>query len=67
MIAIPIFQGHISPHKNFQICSAIWRNDGFHIQLWVHIFILNLGTLPQSSFLKEEMKRQTSDYDVLVS
>ena len=45
----------------------MWTEVILYVDMWVHQFIHTLGTLPQDLYLKEGMKRQTTNLESLIA
>jgi len=64
---ILLYQGHTSPEIHIKACTKELKKNEVHVELWVNYFIHTLGPIPKDWYLKEEMTRKTSIWDVLVS
>lgn len=63
---IPIYDGCTRFQKHIQNFCSTWKDDGVPVIMWKHQFIHTLGTILQGWYIKEEMKRQTIDWDMMI-
>jgi len=55
------YKGSSDLWKHLQYWKASWIREGLLEDLWVKKFIHTLGTFPKAWYVKEEIRRRTSD------
>jgi len=60
------YRGNPDPRKHLEDFTKKWEKVKVPKELWVHLFIHTLGTIPQSLYIHEEICRQKTDWDIMV-
>lgn len=63
----PIYDGHTSLQNHIKNCCSIWTDIALLVAMQTHQFIHILDTILQNWYLKEELKRQIVDWDIITT